>query len=100
MADENSAPRRFHRHRFSILRSCASCRADCCLLFSAKQCIDFLLRPEIQKLLATGGVEASVRETIPSLNNIKSMEVDYGKLVSESKKLSQGFLKEWIKTEE
>jgi iron(III) transport system substrate-binding protein len=66
----------------------------------AKQFIDFLLRPEIQKLLATGGVEASVRETIPSLNNIKSMEVDYGKLVSESKELSQGFLKEWIKTEE
>jgi len=44
------------------------------------------LGPEIQKLLATGGVEASVRETIPSLNNIKSMEVDYGKLVSEIKR--------------
>jgi iron(III) transport system substrate-binding protein len=66
----------------------------------AKQFIDFLLRPDIQKLLATGGVEASVRETIPSLDNIKSMEVDYGKLVSESKELSQGFLKEWSKTEE
>jgi hypothetical protein len=37
-----------------------------------------------------------VREAIPSLNGIKSMQVDYGKLVSESKKLSQGFLKEWI----
>jgi hypothetical protein len=51
---------------------------------------------EIQKLIATGGLETSVREAIPSLNGIKSMQVDYGKLVSESKKLSQGFLKEWI----
>jgi iron(III) transport system substrate-binding protein len=71
-----------------------------------KQFIDFLLRPEIQKLLATSdasqmpiGAETSVREAIPSLNSIKSMEVDYGKLVSESKELSQGFLKEWIKKE-
>jgi iron(III) transport system substrate-binding protein len=71
-----------------------------------KQFIDFLLRPEIQKLLATSnpgqmpvGAETSMREAIPSLNNIKSMEVDYGKLVSESKELSQGFLKEWIKKE-
>jgi iron(III) transport system substrate-binding protein len=64
-----------------------------------KQFIDFLLRPEIQKLLATGGLETSVREAIPSLNSIKSMQVDYGKLVSESKGLSQGFLKEWIKKE-
>jgi ABC-type Fe3+ transport system substrate-binding protein len=64
----------------------------------AKQFIDFLLRPEIQTLLATGGVETS-RETMPPLNSIKSVQVDYGKLVSESKELSQGFLKEWIKTE-
>jgi len=71
-----------------------------------KQFIDFLLRPEIQKILATGdagqmpvGLETSVREAIPSLNSIKSMEVDYGKLVSESKELSQRFLKEWIKKE-
>jgi hypothetical protein len=40
-----------------------------------------------------------VRETIPSLNGIKSMQVDYSKLVSESKELSQGFLKEWINKE-
>jgi hypothetical protein len=58
-----------------------------------------LLRSEIQKLLATGRLETSVRETIPSLNGIKSMQVDYGKLVSESKELSQGFLKEWINKE-
>ena len=71
-----------------------------------KQFIDFLLRPEIQKLLATSkagqmplGAETSVGEAIPSLNGIKSMEVNYGKLVSESKELSQGFLKEWIKGE-
>jgi iron(III) transport system substrate-binding protein len=71
-----------------------------------KQFIDFLLRPGIQKLLATRdagqmpvGIETSSREAIPSLNSIKSMEVDYGKLVSESKELSQGFLKEWIKKE-
>jgi len=71
-----------------------------------KRFIDFLLRPEIQKLLATSdagqmpvGPETSVREAIPSLSGIKSMQVDYGKLVSESKELSQGFLKEWIKKE-
>ncbi len=72
----------------------------------SKQFIDFLLRPDIQKMLAAAdagqmpvGAETSVREAIPSLNSIKSMEVDYGKLVSESKELSQGFLKEWIKKE-
>jgi iron(III) transport system substrate-binding protein len=64
-----------------------------------KEFIDFLLRPEIQKLLSTGRLETSVREAIPSLNGIKSMQVDYGKLVSESKELSQGFLKEWINKE-
>ena len=71
-----------------------------------KQFIDFLLRPEIQKLLATSdagqmpvGPETSVRAEILSLNSIRSMEVDYGAVVSESKELSQGFLKEWIKKE-
>jgi hypothetical protein len=33
------------------------------------------------------------------LSIVKSIQVDYGKLVSESKELSQGFLKGWIKTE-
>jgi iron(III) transport system substrate-binding protein len=72
----------------------------------SKQFSDFLLRPEIQKVLAASDAgqipvapETSVRESIPSLNNIKSMQVDYGKLVSESKELSQGFFKEWIKKE-
>jgi iron(III) transport system substrate-binding protein len=71
-----------------------------------KRFIDFLLRPEIQKLLATSdavqmpvGPETPVRAGILSLNSIKSMEVDYGAVVSESKELSQGFLKEWIKKE-
>jgi hypothetical protein len=45
------------------------------------------------------GAETSEGEAIRSLNSIKSMEVNYGKLVSESKELSQGFLKEWIKGE-
>jgi hypothetical protein len=47
----------------------------------------------------TARLGASVLEAIPSLNTIKSTAVDYGKLVSESKELSQGFLKEWIKKE-
>jgi ABC-type Fe3+ transport system substrate-binding protein len=71
-----------------------------------KQFIDFLLLPEIQKVLATGDagqttarLGTSLLEAIPSLNTIKSMEVDYGKSVSESKELSQGFLKEWMKKE-
>ncbi len=71
-----------------------------------KQFIDFLLRPEIQKLLADGDagqipdrLGTSVRGGIPSLDTVKPMEVDYGKLVSKAKELSQGFLKEWIKKE-
>jgi iron(III) transport system substrate-binding protein len=72
-----------------------------------KKFIDFLFRADIQKLLAISdagrlqvGPETSVREEIPSLNSIKSIEVDYDKLVPESKELSQGFLKEWIDKEE
>ncbi len=71
-----------------------------------KQFIDFLLQPEIQKVLAASdagqmpvGLETSMREAIPPLNIVKSMEVDYGKLISKSKGLSQGFLKEWMKKE-
>jgi hypothetical protein len=45
------------------------------------------------------GPETSVREAIPSLNSIKSREVDYGKLVSKSKELEQGFLREWSRKE-
>ncbi len=71
-----------------------------------KQFIDFLLRPEIQKLLADGdagqmpdGLGTSVRGGIPPLDTVKPMEVDYGKLVSKAKGLSQGFLKEWMNRE-
>jgi iron(III) transport system substrate-binding protein len=65
-----------------------------------KRFIDFLLQPEIQKLLAAVQVPAQpgkpVLELTPSLSNIKPMEVDYGKLMSRSKELSRGFLKEWV----
>jgi len=71
-----------------------------------KQFIDFLLRPEIQKLLTASdagqipdGLGISVRGGIPSLDTVKPMEVDYGKLVFKAKELSQGFLKEWSKKE-
>jgi len=50
-------------------------------------------------LVATGGIETSAGETIPALNSIKSMQVDYDKLMSKSRERSQGFLKQWIKTE-
>jgi iron(III) transport system substrate-binding protein len=63
-----------------------------------KKFIDFMLRPEIQKILATGDA-GPAREAIPSLNGIKSMEVDYDKLVPKSKELTQGFLKEWTMKE-
>jgi iron(III) transport system substrate-binding protein len=53
-----------------------------------KRFIDFLLRSEIQKLLGAS-------RAIPTLDNVKPMEVDYGKLVSQSEELSNGFLKEW-----
>jgi hypothetical protein len=38
---------------------------------------------------------------VPGQPDVTKMrwQVDYGKLASESKELSQGFLKEWIKTE-
>jgi iron(III) transport system substrate-binding protein len=54
-----------------------------------KRFIDFLLRPEIQKLLGVG-------RGIPTLDGIKPMEVDYVKLITQSEELSRGFLKEWV----
>ena len=54
-----------------------------------KRFIDFLLRSEIQKLLGAS------RETVTG-SNIKPMEIDYVKLVAQAKKLSRGFLKEWV----
>ena len=54
-----------------------------------KRFIDFLLRSEIERLLgATRGIS--------TLDHIKPMEVDYVKLVAQSKELSRGFLKEWV----
>ena len=54
-----------------------------------KRFIDFLLRSEIQKVPgATRGIS--------TLDHIKPMEVDYVKLVAQSKELSRGFLKEWV----
>jgi iron(III) transport system substrate-binding protein len=53
-----------------------------------KRFIDFLLRPEIQKLLGAS-------RAIPTLDSIKPMALDYGKLVSQSEELSKGFLKVW-----
>jgi ABC-type Fe3+ transport system substrate-binding protein len=65
-----------------------------------KEFINFLVRPEIQKLLASGDagqkadrLETSVGGAIPSLDTVKPLEVDNGKLVSKTKELSQGFLK-------
>jgi ABC-type Fe3+ transport system substrate-binding protein len=58
-------------------------------LEQGKRFIDFLLRTEIQKLLA-------VSRAIPTLDNVKPMAVDYVKLVAQSKELSRGFLKEWV----
>jgi ABC-type Fe3+ transport system substrate-binding protein len=54
-----------------------------------KRFIDFLLRPEIQKLLGVG-------RGIPTLDDIKPMKVDYMKLITQSEELSRGFLKEWV----
>jgi ABC-type Fe3+ transport system substrate-binding protein len=53
-----------------------------------KRFIDFLLRPEIQKLL-------SGNEGMHSLDNIKPMQIDYEKLGSQSQVLSRGFLTQW-----
>lgn len=59
----------------------------------AKRFIDFMLRSEIQKLL-------DAKRKTPTVNNIKPMEVDYVKLVAQSKELSRGFLKEWVSKQE
>jgi iron(III) transport system substrate-binding protein len=58
-----------------------------------KRFIDFLLRSDIQKLLA-------LNQGIQSLEKIKPMEIDYGKLGSQSDELSCGFLKEWVGKQE
>jgi iron(III) transport system substrate-binding protein len=68
-----------------------------------KRFVDFLFQPEVQELLAAGEVspppihtETPMPEGIPSLYNVKAMQIDYGKLISQSKELSRGFLKEWV----
>ena len=65
----------------------------------AKHFIDFLLRSEIQKLLGprlSRDSEAATDREIPAVGEIKTMEVDYVRLVGQSKDLSRGFLKEWV----
>ena len=60
-----------------------------------KRFIDFLLLPEIEKLLVASE-PVPLLGAIPSLDRIKPMEVDFSKLVSESKQLSRGFLSQWV----
>ena len=52
-----------------------------------KRFIDFLLLPEIEQLLITNE-SVPLWRAMPSLDRIKPMEVDFSKLVSESKELS------------
>jgi iron(III) transport system substrate-binding protein len=61
-----------------------------------KRFIDFLLLPEIQKLLVASE-PAPLSAAMPALDKIKPMEVDFSKLVSESKELSSGFLSQWVR---
>jgi len=60
-----------------------------------KRFIDFLLLPEIRKLLVASE-PVPLSGAIPTLDRIKPMEVDFGKLVSKSKELSSGFLRQWV----
>jgi iron(III) transport system substrate-binding protein len=65
----------------------------------AKRFIDFLLRSEIQKLLGprlSRACEAVPDRESPAAGEIKAMQVDYVRLVAQSKELSRGFLKEWV----
>jgi len=60
-----------------------------------KRFIDFLLLPEIRKLLVASE-PVPLSGAMPTLDRIKPMEVDFGKLVSKSKELSSGFLRQWV----
>ena len=60
-----------------------------------KRFIDFVLLPEIEKLLVASE-SVPLSGAMPSLDRIKPMEVDFSKLVSESKELSRGFLSQWV----
>jgi len=68
-----------------------------------KRFLDLLLRPEIRELLAASEVSqvpVQTGDTDGRRNSvalyIKPMQIDYGRLISQSKELSRGFLKDWV----
>jgi iron(III) transport system substrate-binding protein len=65
--------------------------------------IDYLLRPETEEALAKSEAaqiplrpRVPVPDTVPSLERLKPMTVDYTKLASLLETLSDGYLKEWV----
>lgn len=70
---------------------------------TARRFIDFLLAPETERALAASeAAQMPVRpglpppEGMPSLADLRAMEVDYGRLAALLEELSRGFLKEWV----
>ena len=64
--------------------------------------IDYLLRPETEEALAQSEAAqiplrkgATVPEGVTSLEGLKVMTVDYGKLAASLQQLTEGYLKEW-----
>jgi iron(III) transport system substrate-binding protein len=71
-------------------------------LEDGKKFIDFLLRPETERALAEGdAAQIPLRSTVAAppnvltIDKIKPMTVDYGKLAETLDRISRGFLRQW-----
>lgn len=70
---------------------------------TAKQFIDYLLRPETEQLLAESEAaqmpvraSISVPEHVRELKSLKPMNVDYTRLADTMERISTGFLNDWV----
>jgi iron(III) transport system substrate-binding protein len=70
---------------------------------TGRRFIDYLLRPETEKALAESEAAQiplrpgiSVPETVPSIERLKPMAVNYAALAGLLETLSKGYLKEWV----
>lgn len=69
---------------------------------NGKKLIDFLLSPETEKMLAESCAQmplhkgVAIPSTVPSLDNIVPMKVDYGAVAKKSEEI-KGYIKEWAK---
>jgi iron(III) transport system substrate-binding protein len=79
--------------------------ANCPHPESGKRFIDFLLTAEVEKMLAASAAQMPLRpgvevpDGVRRVEEIKSMNVDYGKLAIRIEALAGGFLRKWVSTQ-